>query len=52
MPTKLLHIPTADGQADAFAAFPDTGGLHHVRHRRIQSCRTATPLGPPTVPAP
>jgi carboxymethylenebutenolidase len=26
MPTKMLHIPTADGQADAFAAFPDAGG--------------------------
>ena len=26
MPTKTLHIPTADGQADAFAAFPDAGG--------------------------
>ncbi|MGW7578315.1 dienelactone hydrolase family protein [Streptomyces sp. NPDC054765] len=25
MPTKTLHIPTADGQADAFAAFPDGG---------------------------
>ena len=23
MPTKMLQIPTADGQADAFAAFPD-----------------------------
>lgn len=28
MPTKRLHIPTADGQADAFAAFPDGGGRH------------------------
>lgn len=28
MPTKMLHIPTADGQADAFAAFPDGGGRH------------------------
>ncbi|OON82860.1 dienelactone hydrolase family protein [Streptomyces tsukubensis] len=28
MPTKTLHIPTADGQADAFAAFPDGGGRH------------------------
>ena len=26
MPTKTLRIPTADGQADAFAAFPDAGG--------------------------
>lgn len=33
--TKTLHIPTADGRADAFAAFPDTfpgafpgGGRH------------------------
>ncbi|WP_406447550.1 dienelactone hydrolase family protein [Streptomyces sp. NBC_00876] len=28
MPTKTLRIPTADGQADAFAAFPDGGGRH------------------------
>ncbi|MER7582278.1 dienelactone hydrolase family protein [Kitasatospora sp. NPDC097691] len=28
MTTKMLHIPTADGQADAFAAFPDGGGRH------------------------
>ncbi|MFH8346711.1 dienelactone hydrolase family protein [Streptomyces sp. NPDC018045] len=28
MPTKTLQIPTADGQADAFAAFPDRGGRH------------------------
>lgn len=28
MPTKMPHIPTADGQADAFAAFPDGGGRH------------------------
>ncbi|MDH6705804.1 carboxymethylenebutenolidase [Kitasatospora sp. MAA19] len=28
MPTKTLQIPTADGQADAFAAFPDGGGRH------------------------
>ncbi|MEV5149124.1 dienelactone hydrolase family protein [Streptomyces sp. NPDC052727] len=28
MPTKTLQIPTADGQADAFAAFPDRGGQH------------------------
>ncbi|MGW6203533.1 dienelactone hydrolase family protein [Streptomyces sp. NPDC055089] len=28
MPTKTLRIPTADGQADAFAAFPD----HSERH--------------------
>jgi carboxymethylenebutenolidase len=28
MPTKMLQIPTADGQADAFAAFPD----HDERH--------------------
>jgi carboxymethylenebutenolidase len=26
MPTKTLRIPTTDGQADAFAAFPDGGG--------------------------
>ncbi|ROQ78091.1 dienelactone hydrolase family protein [Streptomyces sp. NBC_01260] len=28
MPTKMLHIPTADGEADAFAAFPDGGEQH------------------------
>ncbi|MFD3539021.1 dienelactone hydrolase family protein [Streptomyces sp. NPDC058662] len=28
MPTKSLRIPTADGVADAFAAFPDGGGRH------------------------
>lgn len=28
MPTTSLQIPTADGQADAFAAFPDGGGRH------------------------
>ncbi|MEE1755799.1 dienelactone hydrolase family protein [Streptomyces sp. SP18CS02] len=28
MPTKTLRIPTPDGQADAFAAFPDGGGRH------------------------
>ncbi|MFC0058292.1 dienelactone hydrolase family protein [Streptomyces actinomycinicus] len=28
MPTKMLPIPTADGQADAFAAFPDDGERH------------------------
>ncbi|AQS71480.1 dienelactone hydrolase family protein [Streptomyces pactum] len=28
MPTKTLHIPTADGRADAFAAFPDHGERH------------------------
>ncbi|AUY54682.1 dienelactone hydrolase family protein [Streptomyces sp. CB01881] len=28
MPTKMLQIPTTDGQADAFAAFPDHGGRH------------------------
>ncbi|MGW1253981.1 dienelactone hydrolase family protein [Streptomyces sp. NPDC002513] len=28
MATKMLQIPTADGQADAFAAFPDGGGRH------------------------
>ncbi|WP_055696748.1 MULTISPECIES: dienelactone hydrolase family protein [Streptomyces] len=28
MPTKALHIPTPDGRADAFAAFPDDGGRH------------------------
>ncbi|MDQ7809150.1 dienelactone hydrolase family protein [Amycolatopsis sp. A133] len=28
MPTKTLHIPTADGHADAFATFPDGGERH------------------------
>ncbi|MGK5543190.1 dienelactone hydrolase family protein [Streptomyces sp. URMC 127] len=28
MPTKTLQIPTPDGQADAFAAFPDHGEQH------------------------
>ena len=28
MPDKSLLIPTADGQADAFAAFPGSGGRH------------------------
>lgn len=28
MPTKTLHIPTSDGRADAFAAFPDGGERH------------------------
>ncbi|MBI0296500.1 dienelactone hydrolase family protein [Streptomyces sp. PRKS01-29] len=28
MPTTTLRIPTTDGQADAFAAFPDRGGRH------------------------
>ncbi|MEU6002836.1 MULTISPECIES: dienelactone hydrolase family protein [unclassified Streptomyces] len=28
MPTKSLQIPTTDGQADAFAAFPDQGDRH------------------------
>jgi carboxymethylenebutenolidase len=28
MPTTSLQIPTADGQADAFAAFPGHGGPH------------------------
>ncbi|WP_030559321.1 dienelactone hydrolase family protein [Streptomyces aureocirculatus] len=28
MPTKTLQIPTPDGQADTFAAFPDGGGRH------------------------
>jgi len=28
MPTKTLQIPTEDGQADAFAAFPEGGGRH------------------------
>ncbi|WP_435279927.1 dienelactone hydrolase family protein [Streptomyces sp. 1222.5] len=28
MPTKTLQIPTADGQADAFAAFPGHGEQH------------------------
>ncbi|PPS82999.1 dienelactone hydrolase family protein [Streptomyces sp. MH60] len=28
MPTKTLRIPTPDGRADAFAAFPDDGERH------------------------
>ncbi|QMU70674.1 dienelactone hydrolase family protein [Streptacidiphilus sp. P02-A3a] len=28
MTVKTLHIPTADGSADAFAAFPEGGGQH------------------------
>ncbi|MGP3989875.1 dienelactone hydrolase family protein [Streptomyces sp. 3N207] len=28
MPAKMLQIPTMDGQADAFAAFPDHGEQH------------------------
>jgi carboxymethylenebutenolidase len=28
MPTKTLQIPTTDGQADAFAAFPEHGERH------------------------
>ncbi|MFI6055336.1 dienelactone hydrolase family protein [Streptomyces violascens] len=28
MPTKTLQIPTADGRADAFAAFPEHGERH------------------------
>ncbi|GAA2758785.1 dienelactone hydrolase family protein [Actinopolymorpha rutila] len=28
MPSTTLQIPTEDGQADAFAAFPDGGGRH------------------------
>ena len=28
MPTKTLHIPTVDGQADAFAALPGADGRH------------------------
>ncbi|MFF3545186.1 dienelactone hydrolase family protein [Streptomyces platensis] len=28
MPAKMLQIPTTDGQADAFAAFPDHGERH------------------------
>ncbi|MFE2461587.1 dienelactone hydrolase family protein [Streptomyces sp. NPDC059402] len=28
MPTKTLQIPTGDGQADAFAAFPEGEGRH------------------------
>lgn len=28
MPTRTLQIPTADGRADAFAAFPDHGERH------------------------
>ena len=26
--TRTLHVPTADGRADAFAAFPDDGERH------------------------
>ncbi|MEU2355955.1 dienelactone hydrolase family protein [Streptomyces misionensis] len=28
MPSRTLQIPTADGRADAFVAFPDGGGRH------------------------
>ncbi|PRH76659.1 dienelactone hydrolase [Streptomyces solincola] len=28
MPTKTLYVPTPDGRADAFAAFPDDGHRH------------------------
>jgi len=28
LPTKTVRIPTPDGRADAFAAFPDRGGRH------------------------
>ncbi|QTZ95827.1 dienelactone hydrolase family protein [Streptomyces auratus AGR0001] len=28
MPSKMVQIPTTDGQADAFAAFPDHGERH------------------------
>lgn len=28
MPSRTVHIPTADGRADAFAAFPDGGERH------------------------
>ncbi len=28
MPTTMPRIPTPDGLADAFAAFPDRGGPH------------------------
>nr|WP_093648396.1 dienelactone hydrolase family protein [Streptomyces sp. 2314.4] len=28
MPSKMVQIPTTDGQADAFAAFPDHGEQH------------------------
>ncbi|MET8756139.1 dienelactone hydrolase family protein [Streptomyces sp. NPDC004667] len=28
MPTTMLHVPTPDGRADAFAAFPEGGGRH------------------------
>ncbi|MFB0627439.1 dienelactone hydrolase family protein [Streptomyces sp. AB3(2024)] len=28
MPTTTLHVPTADGLADAFAAYPEGGGRH------------------------
>ncbi|WP_026421148.1 dienelactone hydrolase family protein [Actinokineospora inagensis] len=28
MPSKTLWIPTADGQAEAFAAYPEDGGRH------------------------
>ncbi|GAA3259486.1 dienelactone hydrolase [Streptomyces lavendulae subsp. lavendulae] len=28
MPNRMLHVPTADGRADAFVAFPDRGERH------------------------
>ncbi|MFE2267805.1 dienelactone hydrolase family protein [Streptomyces lavendulae] len=28
MPNRMLHVPTADGLADAFVAFPDRGERH------------------------
>ncbi|RCG29296.1 dienelactone hydrolase family protein [Streptomyces diacarni] len=28
MPTKTVRIPTTDGEADGFVAFPDAGGRH------------------------
>ncbi|MDH6538639.1 dienelactone hydrolase family protein [Streptomyces sp. SPB4] len=28
MPTTMLHVPTGDGRADAFVAFPDRGERH------------------------
>lgn len=32
MPTETLQIPTADGHADAYAAFPDHGADHGTPH--------------------
>ncbi|MGY4099781.1 hypothetical protein ACW2Q0_09510 [Nocardia sp. R16R-3T] len=43
MPTKTLQIPTTDGQADAFAAFPD----HGERHPGVLTGLTVSPSSPP-----